>query len=86
MTSRWRSPVPVDGGGVLAGGDGLIEPAHLTQGDAEGGQRDQVLQVVGFRPRPSTASWPLRSTCSSRTVGSTSKEHSSRRVALHDDG
>jgi hypothetical protein len=25
----------VDGGGVLAGGDGLVEPAHLVQGDAE---------------------------------------------------
>ena len=31
-----------EGGGLLVGGDGLVEPPHLLQGDAE------VVQLLGF--------------------------------------
>ena len=32
-----------DGHGVLTGGDRLVEPAHLAQGDAEVAQRDALV-------------------------------------------
>jgi hypothetical protein len=35
-----------DGGGVLAGGDGLVEPARLARGVAEVGQRAAFAEPI----------------------------------------
>jgi hypothetical protein len=38
--------LPVGGGGVLAGGDGLLKAPHLLQGDAEVVQRLAFAEAV----------------------------------------
>ncbi len=38
--------LPVDGGGVLVGGDDLLEPPHITQGQAEAVQRHGLALPV----------------------------------------
>jgi hypothetical protein len=45
----------VDGGGVLAGGDGFVEPARLAQGAAEDDQRRVALRLIVVTTRQSSS-------------------------------